>query len=55
MVARGGGPPTVRARADRDLLERYLASLHRELAGSTRDLRGSIGELSTFLLAIRAR
>jgi len=39
--------------ADRDLLERYLASLHRELAGNTRELRGSIGELSTFLLAIR--
>jgi len=39
--------------ADRDLLERYLASLHRELAGNNRELRGSVGELSTFLLAIR--
>ena len=39
--------------ADRDLLERYLASLHRELAGNARELRGSVGELSTFLLAIR--
>ena len=39
--------------ADRDLLERYLASLHRELAGNTREQRGSVGELSTFLLAIR--
>ena len=35
--------------ADRDLLERYLASLHRELAGNTRELQGSVGELSTFL------
>jgi len=39
--------------ADRDLLERYLASLHRELASNNRELRGSVGELSTFLLAIR--
>ena len=39
--------------ADRDLLERYLASLHRELAGNTRELQGSVGELSTFLLAVR--
>ncbi len=39
--------------ADRDLLERYLASLHRELAGNNRELKGSIGELSTFLQAIR--
>ena len=39
--------------ADRDLLERYLASLHRELASNARELRGTVGELSTFLLAIR--
>ena len=39
--------------ADRDLLERYLASLHRELAGNTREQQGSIGELSTFLQAVR--
>ena len=47
--AGAGGPH----QADRDLLERYLASLHRDLAGNTREQRGSIGELSTFLLAIR--
>lgn len=39
--------------ADRDLLERYLASLHRELAGNPREQQGSIGELSTFLQAAR--
>jgi len=39
--------------ADRDLLERYLASLHRELSGKTGALRDSVGELNTFLLAIR--
>ena len=40
--------------ADRELLERYLASLHRELSGKTGALRDSIGELNTFLLAIRS-
>ena len=40
--------------ADRELLERYLASLHRELSGKTGTLRDSIGELNTFLLAIRS-
>ncbi len=39
--------------ADRDLLERYLASLHRDLGGNTRALQEHIGELNTFLLAIR--
>jgi integrase len=39
--------------ADREFLERYLASLHRELAGKTSALRHSVGELNTFLLAIR--
>jgi site-specific recombinase XerD len=38
--------------ADRELLERYLASLHRELGGNSRALEESVGELSTFLLAI---
>jgi integrase len=40
--------------ADRDLLERYLASLHHELSGKTGALRDSVGELNTFLLAIRS-
>jgi integrase len=39
--------------ADRGLLERYLACLHRELGGNSRDLRENIGALNTFLLAIR--
>ena len=39
--------------ADRALLERYLACLHRELGGNTRALRENIGALNTFLLAIR--
>jgi integrase len=39
--------------ADRELLERYLASTHRELAGKPAILRDSVGELNTFLLAIR--
>ncbi len=38
---------------DRDLLERYLARLHRELGGNSRALTECIGELNTFLLAIR--
>jgi integrase len=40
--------------ADRELLERYLASAHRELSGKTGALRDSVGELNTFLLAIRS-
>jgi integrase len=39
--------------ADRDLLERYLACLHRDLGGNSRALTECIGELNTFLLAIR--
>jgi integrase len=39
--------------ADRELLERYLASLHRDLAGKPRELHGFVGELATFLLAVR--
>jgi integrase len=39
--------------ADRDLLERYLARLHRELGGNRRALTEHIGQLNTFLLAIR--
>jgi hypothetical protein len=39
--------------AGRDLLERYLARLHRELGGNRRALTECIGELNTFLLAIR--
>jgi len=39
--------------ADRELLERYLASLHRDLAGRSRELHGFVGELATFLLAVR--
>jgi integrase len=39
--------------ADRELLERYLASLHSELGGNPRALKESVGELNTFLLAIR--
>jgi integrase len=38
--------------ADRELLERYLASLHRDLAGKSRELHGFVGELATFLLAV---
>ena len=38
---------------DRELLERYLASLHRELAGSSGAIADHVGDLSTFLLAIR--
>ncbi len=40
--------------ADRDLLERYLASVHRELSGNPGALKDSVGELNTFLLAIRS-
>jgi integrase len=39
--------------ADRDLLERYLARVHRDLRGNRRALQEHIGELNTFLLAIR--
>jgi integrase len=39
--------------ADRELLERYLASLHHDLAGNSRAILENVGELNTFLLAIR--
>jgi integrase len=39
--------------ADRDLLERYLASLHHDLAGRSRELHALVGELATFLTAVR--
>ena len=39
--------------AGRELLERYLAALHRELAGNSRAILENVGELNTFLLAIR--
>ena len=39
--------------ADRDLLERYLASLRSDLGGRSRELHALVGELATFLLAAR--
>ena len=39
--------------ADRDLLERYLAHLHHDLGGRSRELHALVGELATFLLAVR--